>query len=62
MRNYLKFRFVNAIVKEIAYKSLKTGKIRHFFEKSSNEKSIFATQWCQKCLKHVPIGLEHHNL
>ena len=32
-----------------------------FFEKSSNEKSIIATQWCQKYLKHVPIGVEHHN-
>ena len=32
MRHYLKFPFVKAIVKEIAYKSFKTGKIRHFFE------------------------------
>ena len=60
-RNYLKFPLVKVIVKENAYKSLENVKIWIFVEKFGNEKSIFATQQRQDCLKHVPIGPEHHN-
>ena len=44
MRNYLKFPFVKAIVKEIAYKSLKNGKKRQnppFFSKNQAVKNQF---------------------
>ena len=41
MRNYLKFPFVKAIVKEIAYKSLKNSKIRQFFSKNQAMKNQF---------------------
>ena len=41
MRNYLKFPFVKATVKEIAYKSRKNCKIRHFFSKNQAMKNQF---------------------
>ena len=41
MRNYLKIPFVKAIVKEIAYQSLKSGEIRHFFSKNQAMKNQF---------------------
>ena len=41
--------------------ALKTPKSELFVEKFGNEKSIFATQRRRECLKHAPIGPEHHN-
>ena len=47
--------------KMLIRKALKTSKSEIFVEKFGNEKSIFTTQRRQDCLKHVPIGPEHHN-
>ena len=43
MRNYIKFPFVKALVRENPLKNLKSSESTGFVEKSCNEKSIFVT-------------------